>query len=87
MGWSKLQGEFFKINFDGYKSLTAVGAEFVIRGWWGNFIAAGYRFMEGAPIIVAEATTMQDRVKEAIDMGFKHIKVEGDNKLVIHSIR
>ena len=39
--------------------------------------------MEDPLILVAEAITMQDGIKVASDMGFKHIVVEGDNKLVI----
>lgn len=87
MGWSKLQSGFIEINFDGSKSSTVMGARFVIRGWRENFIATCYRFIEEASTIVTEATTMQDGVKEAIDMGFKYIIVEEDNKRVIQSIR
>jgi len=43
--------------------------------------------MEEASIIVVEATAMRGGVKEAIDMGFKHIIVEGDNKMVIQLIQ
>ena len=65
---SKPQDGFVRINFDGSKSSTVAGIGFVIRGWKGNFIAVGYRFMEWASIIVTEATIMRDGVKEAIHM-------------------
>ena len=43
--------------------------------------------MEDASILAVEATIMRDGIKAAVDLEFKHIIVEGDNKLVIQSIQ
>ena len=43
--------------------------------------------MEDALILIAEATAMPDRIKAAIDLSFKHMIVDGNNKLVIQPIR
>ena len=56
--WQPLYGGFIKINFDGSKSLAGAAVGFVLRNWKGGFIMAGSRFMENAPILVAEVTDM-----------------------------
>jgi len=43
--------------------------------------------MKNVSILIIEAMTMWDGINAAIDLGFKDIIVEGDNKLVIQSIR
>jgi len=53
----------------------------------GSFIMAGARFLEQAPILVAEATAVRDGLKSALEAGFRHIEVEGDNQVVIHAIQ
>ena len=47
---------------------------------------AGTRFMEHAPILVAEATAMRDGVNAALKAGFRKIQVEGENQIVIKAI-
>ena len=86
VGWSKPQEGFVEINFDRSKSTATVSARYVIRGWKRNFIATGCRFMEDASILVTKVTTMRDGIKAAVDLGFKHIIVKGDNKFLIQSI-
>ena len=54
-------------------------AGFVIRNWQEGFIMAGSRFMEQAPIIVAEATAMRDGISAALQARFHRIEVESDN--------
>ena len=45
---------YIKLNFDGTHSSSGAAAGFVLRDWVGRFIQAGTRFLEDAPIIVAE---------------------------------
>jgi len=87
IGWRFPPGGYIKINFDDTHSSFGTAAGFVIRDWSGRFIQAGTRFLEGAPIIVAEATAMRDRIHAALAAGYHHILVEGDNKVVIHAIQ
>ena len=77
---------YIKINFDGTHSSFGAAAGFVIRDWSGRFIQAGTRFLEGAPIIVAKATTMRDGIHATLAAGYHHILVEGDNKVVIQAV-
>ena len=60
--WKLPYGGFIKINFDGSNSSVGAATGFVLRNWKGGFIMAGSRFMENAPILVAEATAMRDRI-------------------------
>ena len=48
---------------------------------------AGSRFMENAPILVAEATAMRDGISAALQVGYRKIQVEGDNQIVIRVIQ
>ena len=85
--WQIPVGGFIKLNFDGTKSPAGTAAGFVLRNWQGGFVIAGTRFMEQAPIIVAEATAMRDGIRAALDAGYRKIQVEGDNQIVIKAIQ
>ena len=52
-----------------------------------RFLQAGTRFLEGAPILVAEATAMRDGIQAALATGCRNLIVEGDNKIVIQAIQ
>jgi len=86
IGWQLPRGGFVEINFDGSKSLTGAAAGFVLRSWRGGFIQAGARFLEHASILVAEATTMRDGIRAALQAGFRQIEVEGDNQIVLQAV-
>ena len=85
--WRSPAGETIKINCDGAKSPRGASAGFVIHNWNGSFILAGACFLEQVPILVAEATTMKDGLKTAIDAGYRRIEVKGDNQVVINAIQ
>jgi len=42
-------------------------------------LLAGTRFLEHAPILVAEATAVRDGIIAALEAGYRRIAVEGDN--------
>jgi len=46
---------------------------------------AGVRYLEQAPILVAEATAVRDGLKSALEAGYRHIEVEGDNQVVLNA--
>jgi len=87
IGWRSPPGGYIKLNFDGTLSSSGAAAGFVIRDWVGRFLQAGTRFLEGAPILVAEATAMRDGIQAALATGCRHLIVEGDNKVVIQAIQ
>ena len=87
IGWRSPPGGYIKLNFDGTHSSSGAAAGFVLRNWVGRLLQAGTRFLEGAPILVAEATAMRDGIQAALATGCRHIIVEGDNKIVIQAIQ
>jgi len=87
IGWQLPPGDFVKLNFDGTRSAAGAAAGFVLRNWQGSFITAGTRFLESAPILVAEATALRDGLSTALRTGYRRIEVEGDNMIVIQAIR
>jgi len=87
IGWKLPQGGFTKLNFDGTKSAAGTAAGFVLRNWKGGFIMAGTRYLEDAPILVAEATALRDGISTALREGHRRLEVEGDNLIVIQAVR
>ena len=85
--WQSPEGGAIKINCDGAKSHSGASAGFVIRSWTGRMLLAGARFLEQAPILVAEATAVRDGLIAALEAGYRCIAVEGDNQVVISAIQ
>lgn len=50
-------------------------------------ITTGTNYLGDATVLVADATTLRNGVRKAIDMGYKKIIVEGDNTIVIQALR
>ena len=85
--WQLPTGGGVKINCDGAKSPRGASAGFVIRSWTGRMLLAGTRFLEQAPILVAEATAVRDGIIAALEAGYRCIAVESDNQVVISAIQ
>jgi len=85
--WQLPAGGAVKLNCDGAKSSRGASAGFVLRSWMGSFIMAGTRYLAHAPILVAEVTAIRDGLKAALEAGYRHIEVEGDNQIVINAIQ
>ena len=85
--WKLPSGGVLKLNFDGTKSAAGAAAGFVLRSWTGAFIQAGTRFLEHAPILVAETMAMRDGIYAALKAGFRRLEVEGNNQVVIHAVQ
>ena len=85
--WQLPAGGAVKLNCDGAKSSRGASAGFVLRNWTGSFIMAGTRYLAHAPILVAEVTAIRDGLKAALEAGYRHIEVEGDNQVVISAIQ
>ena len=43
--------------------------------------------MSAAPILVSEAIALRDGLKNALHGGFKHIYIEGDNRIVMQAVK
>jgi len=74
-----------EVNFDGSCSGSISMGGYLLRDWMGRLLRAGTGNYGAISIIVAEARAMRDGILLAIQAGFQHILVEGDNKLVIQA--
>ena len=43
--------------------------------------------MFATPILLFEATTLRDGLKAVLDPGYKHLHIEGDNRIVIDAVK
>ena len=87
VAWRKPQGGSIKINFDGSKTLQGAAGGFILRNWEGRFIQAASFYLGGGSVLVAEATTMRNGIKAALQAGFTDIHIEGDNKILIQAVQ
>ena len=78
---------FIKINFDGSKSSQGTAGGFISSDWEGKFIQALAFNLGRSSILVTEATTMHNGIKTAVQAGFTHIHIEGDNKTLIEGVQ
>lgn len=85
--WNPLSPEFVKLNFDGSLINSSAAGDFIIRDWTGKLVKAEVHFYDNISIIVAEARALRDGLWLAIQVGFKQIAIEGDNKIVIQSLK
>jgi len=72
---------FIKINFDGSKSSYQVSSRCVIHNW--SFIQVGTFYLGITSILVAEATTMRNGIRAAVQARFTNIYIRGNNKALI----
>jgi len=40
-----------------------------------------------APILMSETTALRDGLKTALNAGYKHLHIEGDNRIVIQAVK
>lgn len=53
------------------------------RDWLDRSVQVGIRFLHRTPILVFEPNALCDGLKAAVDAEFRHIHVEGDNRIPI----
>ena len=86
--WFPPQPGIVKLNFDGSCLNSVAAGEFILRDWTGKILKVGAANYGWASILVAEARTLKDGVLLAIDQeGFSKISIEGDNLIVIQSLK
>jgi len=86
VAWRKPRGGFIKINFDGSKSSQGTVGDFIIRNWEGKFIQVATFKLGVSSVLVAEATTMRNGIKVAVQTGFANVHIEGDNNILIQAV-
>jgi len=72
-----------KLNFDGSCRGLSTSGGFMLKDWAGCLLWVVSCNYGTTSITVAEARAMRDGILMAIQAGFRHIFVEGDNKMVI----
>ena len=60
---------------------------YIIRDWHGQIIRVGITYYGKASIIMGEARALRDHVKEALASGYTKITIEGDNLVIINTVR
>ena len=71
------------MNFDGSKTNQGAAAGFIIRDFTGGFLSVEASNLEETSIIIVDATTMRNWVHMIIQSGYKHLIIEGDDKMFI----
>ncbi|XP_057249008.1 uncharacterized protein LOC130590535 [Beta vulgaris subsp. vulgaris] len=89
VAWTPPPRDCFKLNFDGSKSDSKhCSFGFIIRDSYGIPIHFGAKALPASwSILMAEAMGMYIGIKTAISLGISKLLVEGDNLVVINSIR
>ena len=79
----------YKLIFDGSKlSDGSASCGFIVRNASGGLVIMGAMSLNPSnSILVAEAWGMREGVRAALAAGIKNLTVEGDNLLVINSLR
>ena len=87
--WACPPAGFVKLNFDGSKLRNGQSSfGFVIRDVAGEVISAVAQSLGSSiSILQAEAWGLQAGVRAAVGLGIKNIIIEGDNLVVINSIK
>lgn len=87
VAWRAPPGGSIKVNFDGAKTSQGAAGGFIIRDWEGQFIQAASFRLGSASVLVAEATALRNGIHAAVQAGFTHIQIEGDNKTLIQAVQ
>ncbi|XP_056688726.1 uncharacterized protein [Spinacia oleracea] len=77
----------FKLNFDGSSKTSSAAAGIIIRNSTGNPISACTYNLGHTQAFMAEAIALHKGLKEARRLNIAHIQIEGDNLLVINSVK
>ena len=57
-----------------------------MRNWAGRFIQAASVNLGATSILVAEATTIRNKIRAAVQVGYINIHIEGNNKIPIQAV-
>ncbi|XP_009337067.2 uncharacterized protein LOC103929570 [Pyrus x bretschneideri] len=79
--------DVIKLNFDGSISNNRAATTFVLCNSNSQVIRVGALNLDGAIILVAEATGLREGLQCARRKGFTKVKVEGDSKLIIDAVQ
>ena len=75
------QTQFWRVTHQ----LLAVGV-FITRDWTGRLLNTSSAHYGVTTILAAEARAVRDSLNTAIQAGYRHTIVEGDNKTDIHAL-
>lgn len=77
----------FKLNFDGSRKSNSASAGIIIRDSNGNVITDATFNLGTTQVYMAEAMALHKGVLEASKLNIKNLHIEGDNLLVINTIK
>ncbi|XP_021848762.2 uncharacterized protein [Spinacia oleracea] len=79
--------DIFKLNFDGSSKTSSAAAGIIIRNSSGNPVSACTFNLGHIQAFMAEAIALHKGLQEARRLNIAHIQIEGDNLLVINSVK
>jgi len=74
-------------QFYGSENSQGAAGGFLIRDWTGRFLQAASFNLGAMSVLVAEATTMRNRIKAAVQAGFTDIHIKGNNRILIQAVQ
>lgn len=85
--WHLPDPDYIKLNFDGsVLHNSQVYAGFVLPDYQGNLILASAKIIGHSSIIVVEAMTLREGLRQVIIAGHSRIIVEDDSKILIDNL-
>ena len=81
--WHPPSPGFVKLNFDGSLINSSATGGFIIRDWTGKLVKVRANYYGDTSILVAEARTLHDGLRLAIQAWLRKIVIEGDNKIMV----
>ncbi|KAI0527418.1 hypothetical protein KFK09_003018 [Dendrobium nobile] len=84
--WLKPSFPYVKLNTDGFVGVNSAGMDSIIRNYFGNPIAAFSRPLNFYSVLTAELLGLSYGLDLCLRLGFHHVNIEVDSKLVIHVI-
>ncbi|XP_056694911.1 uncharacterized protein [Spinacia oleracea] len=85
--WYPPPQNHFKLNFDGSRKNSSAAVGFIIRDHMGQHLSAATSNIGNSQVYMAEALALHKGIKEAIFLQIKNLRIEGDNLLVINTVK
>ena len=76
-----------EFNLDGSLINSSAVGGFILRDWTSRVLKAGLAHSGATMILVAKARAPWDGLYVAIQVGYRQLIVEGDNKIVIQTLQ
>ena len=87
VSWEPPSTSYYKLNFDGSVRGPSAAADIIIRDATGQLLTAAAFNLGVSSVVIAEATAFQQGLRIALQHNITHLQIEGDNLMVINSVK